>query len=415
MRHCLMIVFFLFSLFCNSQDYSLKIDSIKSTIEKKKANIDSLNSILENWQLKQIHKELKSTFLPALKKDEELIEHQAMFLVYSEEHEQAKWVLHKISTNILDGKVSRTNDFRKDPLVKTESSEEKDFFLKRQKNGGGYAYEGFGYDRGHLAPSADFRWSQKALSESYFYSNMSPQRASFNREKWADLEGMIRGYVFENKKNLYVYTGPVLKTGLKKIKRSINGVSIPEQFFKIVVNYEDMKAIAYIMPQETSNYPVEYFATTIDEVEKLTGIDFLADIDDEKEAVLENQKDIRHWLPEKQKSDVLPIEENTMGKGKFNTVQASRFVNSGKKKVVCGTIVSTHLSKNGHTFINMDKAFPNQIFSLTIWKSNAHNFSYVPYIELKGRKVCINGKITEQQGVATMNIENERSVDFLEN
>ena len=129
MRHCLMIVFFSFSLFCNSQDYSLKIDSIKSTIEKKKANIDSLNSILENWQLKQIHKELKSTFLPALKKDEELIEHQAMFLVYSEEHEQAKWVLHKISTNILDGKVSRTNDFRKDPLVKTESSEEKDFFL----------------------------------------------------------------------------------------------------------------------------------------------------------------------------------------------------------------------------------------------------------------------------------------------
>ena len=79
---------------------------------------------------------------------------------------------------------------------------------------------------------------------------MSPQRASFNREKWADLEGMIRGYVFENKKDLYVYTGPILKPGLKKIKRSINGVSIPEQFFKIVVNYTDRKAIAYIMPQE---------------------------------------------------------------------------------------------------------------------------------------------------------------------
>lgn len=414
MRNCLMIVFFLFSLFCNGQDYSMKIDSIKSTIEKKKANIDSLNSILEDLQLKQIHKDLKTSFLPSLKNNEELIEHKAMFLVYSEEHEQAKWVLHKISTNILDGRVSRTNDFRKDPLIKTESSEEKDFFLKRKKNNGGYAYEGFGYDRGHLAPSADFRWSQKALSESYFYSNMSPQRASFNREKWADLEGMIRGYVFENKKDLYVYTGPVLKAGLKKINKSINGVSIPEQFFKIVVNYEDKKAIAYIMPQETSNYPVEYFATTINEVEELTGIDFLAHIDDQIESDLESQKDVKHWLPEKQKSDVLPIEENTLGKGKFNTVQASRFINSGKKKEICGTIVSTHLSKNGHTFVNMDKAFPNQIFSLTIWKSNAHNFSYVPHIELKGRKVCINGKITEQQGIATMNIENERSIDFLD-
>ena len=415
MRYFLIIVFFLLYLFCNSQNYSTKIDSIKSSIEKNKSNIDSLNSILEKWQLKQIHKELKDSFLPALKNNESLIEHEAMFLVYSEEHEQAKWVLHKISTNILDGKVSRTNDFRKDLLIKTGSSEEGDFFLKRKKSNGRYAYEGFSYDRGHLAPSADFRWSQKSLSESYFYSNISPQKASFNRGKWADLENMIRGYVFENKKDLYVYTGPILKPGLKKIKRSINGVSIPEKFFKIVVNYEDKKAIAYIMPQETSHYPIEYFATTIEEVEKLTGIDFLANIDDEIEAILETQKDIKHWLTEKEKFDVLPIEENTLGKGKFNTVQASRFINSGKKKEICGTVVSTHLSKNGHTFINIDKAFPNQIFSLTIWESNTHNFSYVPHIELKGRKICVNGKISEQKGVATMNIENEKSIDFFNN
>ena len=55
-----------------------------------------------------------------------------MFLVYDEKHEQAKWVLHKISTNILEGNVGRTNDFRKDPFVKTGSSEEKDFFFNSQ-------------------------------------------------------------------------------------------------------------------------------------------------------------------------------------------------------------------------------------------------------------------------------------------
>ena len=415
MRHFLIIVFFISSLLCNGQDYSTKINSIKSNIEKGKSNIDSLSSILEKLQLKQICKELKDSFLPTLKKNETLIEHEAMFLVYSEEHEQAKWVLHKISTNIIDGKVSRTNDYRKDTLIKTESSEERDFFLKSENSSGGYNYKGFGYDRGHLAPSADFRWSQKSLSESYFYSNISPQKASFNRGKWAGLENMIRGYILENKKDLYVYTGPILKPELKKIKQSINGVSIPEYFFKIVVNYENKKAIAYIIPQEPSHYPIEYFATSIDEVEKITGIDFLASIDDEIEANLENQKDIKHWLPEKEKADVLPIKENTLGKGKFNTVQANRFINSGKKKEICGTVVSTHLSKNGHTFINIDKAFPNQIFSLTIWESNAHNFSYVPHIELKAKKVCVNGKIIEQKGVATMNIANEKSINFLHN
>ena len=236
MRNFLIISFLLSHLFCNGQNYATKIDSIKSNIEKKRSNIDSLNSILEKWQLKQIHKELKDLFLPNLKENESLIEHEAMLLVYSEEHEQAKWVLHKISTNIIDGKVSRTNNFRKDPLIKTGSSEEGDFFLKRKKSNSKYIYEGFGYDRGHLAPSADFRWSQKSLSESYFYSNISPQKPSFNRGKWADLENMIRGYVFENKKNLYVYTGPILKPSLKKVKKSINGVSIPEKFFKFVLN-----------------------------------------------------------------------------------------------------------------------------------------------------------------------------------
>ena len=194
------------------------------------------------------------------------------------------------------------------------------------------------------------------------------------------------------KRPICLHLDPILKPELKKIKRSINGVSIPEQFFKIVVYYEDRKAIAYIMPQETSNYPVEYFASTIDEVEELTGIDFLANIDDEIESDLESQKDVKHWLPEKQKSDVLPIEENTLGKGKFNSVQASRFINSGKRKKFVEQLFSTHISRKTDTFVNIDKSFPNQIFSLTIWKSNAHNFSYVPHIELKGRKVCINGK-----------------------
>ena len=168
------------------------------------------------------------------------------------------------------------------------------------------------------------------------------------------------------------------------------------------------------MSQEKSNYPIEYYATTIDEIEALTGIDFLHQLDDEIEALIENQKDITFWMPEKQKSDAVPFEEGSLGKGKFNTVQASMFIDSGEKKEICGTVVSTHLSKNKHTFLNLDKSFPNQIFSLTIWNSNLHNFSYQPHIELKNKKVCVRGKITDNKGVATMNIENERAINFLD-
>ncbi len=413
MRYYLFIIYCLSHTYVCSQSYSEKINTIKAEVLVQKKKIDSLNVILENIQLIEIHNELKTSLLPKIDTNEELIAHKNLFLVYSEKHEQAKWVLHKISTNILDGRVGRTNDFRKDPLIKTGSSEEKDFFLKRKKENGKYAYEGFGFDRGHLAPSADFRWSQTALSESYFYSNMSPQRASFNREKWAELENMIRGYVYENHRDLFVYTGPILHDQLNKIEKSINGVSIPEKFFKIVVDLEAKKAIAYIMPQETKNYPIEYFASTINEVEEITGIDFLYQLDEKTQQDLETQKDVLLWLPEKQKSDVLPFEEGILGKGKFNTIQAERFINSGKKKEICGTVVSSHLSKNGHTFLNLDKAFPHQVFSLTIWKSNLHNFSYQPHIELKSKKICIKGKITENKGTPTMNVENEKAILFL--
>ena len=390
-------------------------EEIKTEILEHQNQIDSLNFILEDLELAQIHEELSSYFLPKIDSLEELIAHRALFLVYDEEHEQAKWVLHKISTNIIEGKVSRTNDFRKDTLIKSGSAEEKDYFLKTKNELGKYEYDGYGYDRGHLAPSADFRWSQRALSESYFYSNMSPQLPTFNREIWADLEGLVRSYVYENKRPLIVYTGPVLKDNLKKQERSINGVSIPEEFYKVVVDFEARKGIAYILPQVGSkDYPVEYFATTIDEVESITGIDFLHQIDDETKASIERQKEINDWLPENQKRDVPPIKVGSLGKAKFNTVQANLFVDSGEKKEICGSVVSTHYSKNKHTFINLDKAFPNQIFSITIWNSNHHNFSYEPHIELLNKKVCVKGKITDNKGVPTMNLENERAITFMD-
>jgi endonuclease G len=243
MKNCFLIIFCL-SIHLVWGQKPNEIGEVQALIGQHHKNIDSLSAILEDLQLKEINQELSTNFLPKIDSSEQLITHKAMFLVYDEEHEQAKWVLHKISTNILEGTVSRTNDFRTDPLVESGSAEEIDYFIKTKRDNGKYDYDGYGYDRGHLAPSADFRWSKKALSESYYYSNMSPQLPSFNREKWADLEGLIRGYVYENKRALIVYTGPVLHPKLQKVSRSTNKVSIPEQFFKVVVDFEAQKAIA---------------------------------------------------------------------------------------------------------------------------------------------------------------------------
>lgn len=412
MKFKIIILFlFLTRIFVFSQELEQKIGDINNQIKDYNLKIELLKADKEVLLLKYLQEQIKMDVLPELKYGEVLIEHQAMILVYSEKHEQAKWVAHIISTEILEGAVGRTNDFRIDTMIKTGSSEEKDFFLRKTVNGK-TEYEGFGYDRGHLAPSADFKWSKTALSESYYYSNMSPQLAEFNREGWAKLEGMLRGYVYENGVSLYVITGPVLTDNLKTVPQSINQVSIPKYFYKIAFDKENEIAIAFLVPHKELEYPIEYYSVSIDSVEAVTGINFFASIDSVTEINIEQQADYKPFLPKKGRNDIVPMRE--LSKKKINTVQARKYINTDKKVTVCGTVVSTHKSKKGHVFINLDKSFPNQIFSITIWESSSVNFSYSPESFLTGKKVCVTGKVVDYKGTASMYIESEKHVDIID-
>ena len=406
-------ILFILLFFINlsfSQDVDVK--SIKNQIKEKQIELDSLNKLKEVYVLRDLHTQLKEFGLPQLENGEDLIEHKAYILVYSEKHEQAKWVAHIISKEIIDGNVSRTNDFRPDTMIKTGSAVEKDYFLK-YKEDGKTVYDGFGYDRGHLAPSADFKWSKSALSESYFYSNMSPQVDDFNRGGWAKLEGMLRKYVYENNVDLFVVTGPVLTDDLPVIEKGVNKVSIPNYYYKIAYDKENNRAIAFLMPNQNLDYPVEYYAVSVDSVEAITKINFFYNLNDSIETIIEKQSDYKPFLPEKSKNDVAPMK--LLPKNCLNTVQSYAEINTNKKVKVCGTVVSTHKSQKGNIFINLDKSYPNQIFSITIWAYDIINFSYNPVEELMGKKICITGKIVEYRGTASMYLENEKGIEVLDN
>ncbi|MCI4671554.1 MAG: DNA/RNA non-specific endonuclease [Bacteroidia bacterium] len=398
-----------------SQDLDSQIKEQEVELKRLFLQQKDVELKLEKLKLAKIRLNLEEIGLPALNEREEVIKHKAMYLVYDEEHEQAKWVAHIIRPEVVLGNVGRSNDFRKDPKINTGSAQEEDYFLKYLKPDSSYKYDGFGYDRGHLAPSADFRWSSIALSESYFYSNMSPQSPKFNRGKWAELESVIRSYIDRNPKTqLYVVTGPVLADDLPKVERSINKVSIPQKYYKVVLDYDKQKAIAFLLPNEECLAPVESYATSIDEVEQLTGIDFFPSLPDEMENVLEKSSSPKAWLPNSMQEDVLPIKASKLPPKSYNTIQARLFAGTGEKVRVCGTVVSTKLTSKGHTFLNLDKKFPNQIFTVSIWRDNASNFSYAPHIELKDKQVCFEGKVTLSQGTPTMEIRHEKVVELFQ-
>lgn len=396
------------------QNETIEITNLSRQLDSIDVVKNSLLDRLEILKLEWIQNEMNEVGYPQRTNSAVLTKHAAYTLSYNESHEQANWVMHIIIKDVVTGNASRTNDFREDSLIASGSACEKDYFLKTLKSDSvTYRYDGFGYDRGHLAPSADFRWSKTALSESYFYSNMSPQVGDFNRFKWAELENWMRTYVEEKDVNLFIITAPVLNDSLLKIDRGLNHVSIPQFYLKVALDLENKRGIAFVMPNESISLPLESFSISIDSAETLLGYDLFPNLDDQLEAEIESKCDYQFWLPAKEKNDVKAIEQKRLPKGALSTYSIYLFEDDGKKHTVCGKVVSTKKTETGHVFINLDKQFPNQIFTVSIFESEIANFDYEPEIYLINQEVCFKGLIGEYNGTTNMVIDNGKQVSLL--
>lgn len=226
----------------------------------------------------------KTIGLPAFQtNDKMVVKHQSYTLRYNEKHEQAEWVAYTLKARHLKGEHERNDYFKADPSVPSLTAKPTD-------------YARSGYDRGHLAPAADFRYSKKAMDESFYMSNMSPQKPAFNRGMWKGLENKVRDWASE-KKQLYVVSGPILKKHLRKIGKDTR-VSIPKQFYKIIVDLDPKHphAIAFLMPNKLCKGFYDDYRVSIDEIEALTQIDFFPKLPDELENYLEKSNTSDRWF-----------------------------------------------------------------------------------------------------------------------
>ena len=226
---------------------------------------------------------VQDEFLPLGGKGQ-LVKHEYYALSYSEEHEQAEWVAYELTKESIQApNVERSGDFRRDNMVNSTSADRED-------------YKRSGYDRGHLVPAGDMAFSRKSMSETFYLSNMSPQVRAFNGGIWRELEENVRDWSYKFR-HLYIVTGPVLsEPTLGNIGR--NKVSIPAAYFKVLLDVEEpgKKGIGFIMPNEATDKPIQDFMVSIDEVEKITGLDFFAKLlDDSEENYLESTLSKKDW------------------------------------------------------------------------------------------------------------------------
>ena len=224
----------------------------------------------------------------------QILERTGYVLCYDKETKNAAWASYHLTNSDLPKKgIKRSDDFRPDPdLQKNERAELKD-------------YRNSGFDKGHLVPAQDMSRSKLTMSESFLLSNMTPQIGpNFNRGIWKQLETDVRKWA-KKKKSLHIFTGPLYLdddgniTMLYKVIGP-DKVAIPTHFYKIIVAdlhpNKELDAIAFILPNKENpvkNLPL--FITTIDEVEKDSGIDFLKDLDDIAENNLEAKKAPALW------------------------------------------------------------------------------------------------------------------------
>jgi endonuclease G, mitochondrial len=210
----------------------------------------------------------------------QIIEHSHYTLSYSEVDEQAEWVAYKLTPEMINGSIHRTDNFRADPDVKTKSAVLSD-------------YRGSGYDRGHLAPAADFKFNQEAMSESFYLSNMSPQNPSFNRGIWKKLEERCRRWAV-TEGEVYVVTGGILSYAIDTIGQ--NKVTVPDSYYKIILDIEpEYRVVGFVLPNEKGTKSLSEYVISIDSIEVLTGIDFFPAIPDSIENRLESVIDIDGW------------------------------------------------------------------------------------------------------------------------
>ncbi len=196
------------------------------------------------------------------------------------------YVSHAISKKIIEaGDISR--DRPKSPSYPMNPQ------YNRLKND---AFEGSGYDHGHLAPCRDFKWNEDAWYESFYMTNMSPQNACCNQRGWCYLESLCRYWAkSSNNETIYIVSGIIPGNYIDSLCISSKmKVFVPACYYKVVLSYnsktKSAKGIGFIISNSDVNNDLAVNSQcTIDEVESVTDLDFFSFLPDKIEKTVESQ------------------------------------------------------------------------------------------------------------------------------
>ena len=208
--------------------------------------------------------------------DSEPADRHFFFVCHSRSGKLPLWVGYTLSPAQLTGVASRPSRFREDRLLSGPRATDRD-------------YRHSGFSRGHLAPAADFAFSDDAIRTTFLLSNAVPQRQRVNAGRWAQAEAAVRRLA-RDADRVHVFSGVLCEGPIERIGAS--QIAVPSHTYKVVlaVQARRMRMYAVIVPnRDQVSHPLDRFAVTVDEVERRSGLDFFSDLEDSEERNLESR------------------------------------------------------------------------------------------------------------------------------
>lgn len=221
--------------------------------------------------------------IPALNGKEHIVVHEAYTSSYNTATLIPDWVAYELTKDETYGDQERGDRmFCMDPDLGTRQAKREDYYNS-------------GWTKGHMIPASDVRWSSTGMDETFYFTNVCPQSEVLNAGDWEYLERQVRKWAREYG-SVYVVTGPIVGTG-RYGKIGERNVTVPDAFFKAVACTVDgrRQAIAFVMGNDDQRYYLRDCAMSVDELEKLTGLDLFPALDDNIENAIESRFSLSDW------------------------------------------------------------------------------------------------------------------------
>ena len=220
--------------------------------------------------------------MPKITSNDNVIIYTGFTLSYNTKTLIPNWVAYELTSSEVNGQFPRKGQFSQDLSFKGKQAMRED-------------YSNSGWDKGHMCPAADLKWSEKTMYESFYLTNICPQDHELNSTDWLTLEKLAREWAgkFDN---IYIVCGPII-TENKYGTIGSNKVIVPDAFFKafLTVKNNVFNTIAFIMPNESTHHRIQEYAVSVNDLEQIIGVDLFTNIDDRFEEMVESDVYFKHW------------------------------------------------------------------------------------------------------------------------